>query len=134
MNCPRDGSELQPQKYLDLDIDRCPTCKGIWLDAPELDAIEDTVMTNDHDKGTMVWNPVQSDLICPKGGEKMQTFDYRLERLMIDVCPAGHGYWLDGGEEERVLQAMRDRLTGMERSAKAESEWGGLLRKLKIRG
>ena len=133
MNCPKDQTELVLEKMQDLEVDRCPTCKGIWLDYDELDAIEDKVMTDDHAKGTMQWNPQQTELLCPKCGSKLNTFDYRLERLQIEVCPNNHGFWLDAGEEERVKQAMQNRLAGQERAAKAESEWTGLLRKMKIR-
>jgi Zn-finger nucleic acid-binding protein len=131
MKCPIDQAELKPEKMQDFEVDRCPTCQGMWLDYPELDAIEDGVMTDDHGKGTMVWNPMQTELLCPVCSEKMNTFDYRLERLQIEVCPKGHGFWLDHGEEQRVVQAMKDRLAGRERSAKAESEWAGFLGRMR---
>jgi hypothetical protein len=38
--CPRDGAALSEQKLEGVAIDICPTCKGIWLDAGELEAIE----------------------------------------------------------------------------------------------
>ncbi len=133
MNCPKDHTELKIEQMQDITVDRCPTCQGMWLDYDELDAIEDQVMTDDHAKGTMQWNPTQTDLLCPKCGEKLNTFDYRLEKLQIEVCPKGHGFWLDAGEEKRVLEAMQNRIAGQERIAKAESEWTGLLRKLKVR-
>ena len=62
------------------------------------------------------------------GGEAERTF-------LVDVCPLGHGVWLDPGELEKAFQALevfsRTRAE-MERSgkvddalAKAESgEWG----------
>lgn len=131
MNCPKDQSELRLEKLQDIEIDRCPTCQGMWLDYVELDAIEDRVMTDDHGKGTMVWNPQQTDLLCPKCGKKMNTFDYRLEKLQIEVCPDGHGFWLDHGEEERVVKAMQDRIAGQERINKAQSEWAGFLGKMR---
>ena len=65
MNCPQDQTELVLEKLQDIDIDRCPQCKGMWLDYDELDAIEDEVMTDDHAKGTMEWNRQQSNLFCP---------------------------------------------------------------------
>jgi Zn-finger nucleic acid-binding protein len=131
MNCPKDQSELKMEKLQDVEVDRCPTCQGIWLDYEELDTIEDRVMTDDHAKGTMMWNPTQTELRCPTCGEKMNTFDYRLEKLHIEVCPKGHGFWLDHGEEQRVVKAMEDRIAGQERSRKAESEWAGFLGKMR---
>jgi hypothetical protein len=38
--CPRDGAKLQTQAYEGIDIDQCPTCKGIWLDAGELEHLQ----------------------------------------------------------------------------------------------
>ena len=38
MNCPKCGSTtLAPEKgALDIEIDRCPDCQGIWLDRGEI--------------------------------------------------------------------------------------------------
>lgn len=38
--CPVDGSTLLKEHSNQIIIDRCPSCKGIWLDAGELDAIK----------------------------------------------------------------------------------------------
>lgn len=37
--CPRDGSILSPRVEHGVNIEACPQCKGIWLDAGELEAI-----------------------------------------------------------------------------------------------
>jgi acetyl-CoA carboxylase beta subunit len=39
MHCPKCGQTLATEKYGTVDIDVCPTCKGLWLDATELDQI-----------------------------------------------------------------------------------------------
>ena len=39
--CPVDGSTLLKEDSNEIIIDRCPTCKGIWLDAGELEAIKE---------------------------------------------------------------------------------------------
>ncbi len=41
--CPRDGSEMAKELALLVVIDRCPTCKGVWLDAGELEQIRSSV-------------------------------------------------------------------------------------------
>ena len=38
--CPRDGAVLKTQIHEGVEIDQCPTCKGIWLDAGELEHLE----------------------------------------------------------------------------------------------
>jgi len=33
--CPKDGAELEPLTYQGVVVDRCPECKGTWLDDGE---------------------------------------------------------------------------------------------------
>ncbi len=39
MNCPVDGNELRMTERHGVEIDYCPTCRGVWLDRGELDKI-----------------------------------------------------------------------------------------------
>ena len=39
--CPVDGSTLLKEHNSEIIIDRCPTCKGVWLDAGEIEAIRE---------------------------------------------------------------------------------------------
>jgi len=39
MRCPKCGQELSPQQYGPVEIDVCPNCRGLWLDANELETI-----------------------------------------------------------------------------------------------
>lgn len=39
MNCPLDGSPLQMTERQGIEIDYCPTCRGVWLDRGELEKI-----------------------------------------------------------------------------------------------
>jgi hypothetical protein len=41
MNCPQDGTQLQMTAREGVEIDYCPTCRGVWLDRGELDKIID---------------------------------------------------------------------------------------------
>ena len=41
MNCPVDGTELKMSDRQGIEIDYCPTCRGVWLDRGELDKIVD---------------------------------------------------------------------------------------------
>ena len=46
--CPRCGNKLEEMKFIearDLLLDRCPKCKGIWLDKGELPKVEDIAAT-----------------------------------------------------------------------------------------
>lgn len=39
MNCPNDGTILVMSERSGIEIDYCPTCRGVWLDRGELDKI-----------------------------------------------------------------------------------------------
>jgi Zn-finger nucleic acid-binding protein len=39
MACPVDGSTLVMSERQGIEIDYCPTCRGVWLDRGELDKI-----------------------------------------------------------------------------------------------
>ena len=39
MRCPVDGSPLAMSDRQGIEIDYCPTCRGVWLDRGELDKI-----------------------------------------------------------------------------------------------
>ena len=39
MPCPTDGSQLVMSERSGIEIDYCPTCRGVWLDRGELDKI-----------------------------------------------------------------------------------------------
>lgn len=39
MACPVDGATLTMSERQGIEIDYCPTCRGVWLDRGELDKI-----------------------------------------------------------------------------------------------
>lgn len=39
MNCPVDNTTLAMTERQGVEIDYCPTCRGVWLDRGELDKI-----------------------------------------------------------------------------------------------
>jgi Zn-finger nucleic acid-binding protein len=39
MKCPKDGYDLSSSEYHGIQIETCPHCGGMWLDAGELEAV-----------------------------------------------------------------------------------------------
>jgi len=39
-HCPLDGSQMNKEVIFNVVIDRCPSCKGVWLDGGELDLVK----------------------------------------------------------------------------------------------
>ena len=42
LKCPKCGADLVTDDFRGVQIDRCPDCHGLWLDAGELDALKNT--------------------------------------------------------------------------------------------
>ena len=130
MNCPRCDSNLKVEKYKGIEVDRCVSCEGMWLEHHELDELEDKAMDDDDSKGTMITRSGPSELKCPNCQGGMLQFRYRYNELWLDVCELEHGFWLDKGEEKRVLELMEQRIKDLKRSGNAEQEWAKLLERV----
>nr|WP_028652862.1 zf-TFIIB domain-containing protein [Nocardioides halotolerans] len=46
MHCPTDGTTLTMSERSGIEIDYCPTCRGVWLDRGELDKIIERSLTH----------------------------------------------------------------------------------------
>ncbi len=53
--CPVDGSTLLKEHNNEILIDRCPTCKGVWLDAGEIEAIKEAATSQGMAVGMVVF-------------------------------------------------------------------------------
>ena len=123
MNCPRCDVALDEKKLKDIEVDHCPQCKGLWLDFHELDQLEDHSMDDDDSKGMVEYARRESDISCPHCHAVMETFNYRAHNLPIDHCKNQCGYWLDEGEEKKVLDIMKQRIQDLKRSSSAQDSW-----------
>jgi Zn-finger nucleic acid-binding protein len=114
MKCPRcQTSDLKPEMYESVEIDRCADCHGSWLDDGELIKI---IKTKEEiiskkvigDTLTSAFSGVsideqQSVEKCPKCPKAMTPINYNYSSgVVIDRCPDNHGVWLDGKELEKV--------------------------------
>lgn len=111
MRCPRDKSNLESEVYeADIEVDVCPSCRGMWLDKGELEKIEEV---HEHDYTEelklipnyignayeMARQKMLSDINCPRCGGEMSHREYAYcSQIIIDVCPNCEGIWLDEGE------------------------------------
>ncbi|MBK7318526.1 zf-TFIIB domain-containing protein [Candidatus Villigracilis affinis] len=125
MNCPKCNTELAKKYYKGMiEVDSCPNCRGMWLDFNELDKLEDAAFDDDAHKGSLIHHQAKTEFPCPHCGTALDEFQYRLYDLKLDYCVENsHGFWLDAGEDERVIAAMQKRSTEVKRKLDAESEW-----------
>ena len=132
MKCPNCETELKTAVRHGIAVDACPSCKGMWLNAQELDRLEDAAFDlGDEEKGTLVFAAEPSPRLCPECSQPLQGFQYRLYDLPLEFCGQGHGFYLDAGEDDRVLALMREEERRLKRSDKAEDRWGRHLKHLR---
>ena len=113
MVCPSCKVEMEQRKYEGVTVDRCSQCEGVWLDYGELRliaTIQERKFTEEELDAAMKADSrkrEESPVLCPKCDrpmEKRESHD-----TIVDMCPQGHGVWLDKGELERI-QIVRERL------------------------
>jgi len=131
MNCPRCDAELVVEDHEGIEVDRCLECKGMWLDYHELSELEGKSVGSDEVKGSIMGQTHPSNMNCPKCGNQMKKFNYRFYDLELDYCDEEHGFWLDKGEEDRVLQLMHEESQRSRRKQNAEQQWSDTLRKIR---
>lgn len=106
MKCPNCASPLIVLEIEDVEIDHCTTCKGVWLDAGELeillgaaenrDALMSSLKTQAGDR--------DRDIRCPICSKPAEIVTYGSEKkVTLDMCPQGHGLWFDDGELHDVI-------------------------------
>ncbi|MBN2144233.1 MAG: zf-TFIIB domain-containing protein [Candidatus Aureabacteria bacterium] len=115
MWCPKCPGKLEDKQIDDEKVRVCYLCEGIWLDKDQLDRI---ITTNLKNACGFPWKPKASvqeksgtsetDLDskkgrCPRCEAGMKQTSHKADpAVIIDICPNGHGIWLDGGEINRL--------------------------------
>ena len=127
LQCPRCWVMLNKEEVELLGpnviIDVCPKCQGIWFDNNELEKVLgtrklDSLLTK------RTGTESRSKLKCPRCGAMMD-LEYA-EDVELDVCPGGHGAWLDYGEMERLKELTE---AGDDKEVEAGAEWEEMMAK-----
>ncbi len=129
MKCPNCKSDLVPAVRHQLQVNLCPSCKGMWLEQPELGQLEDEAFDfGDRWKGTLVFNSAATTHQCPECSAFLRHFRYRFYDLQMEFCPNQDGYWLEDNEDTRVLELMKKEEADLQRKLLAEDRWAATLR------
>lgn len=100
--CPVCQAPLAPVTLHRQDLDRCPSCRGLFLDRGELGAIitmvaiAREVVLEEPDIDTVPDLERQREIRCPADGTRMHPVD--AAGIILDACPDCGGIWLDSGE------------------------------------
>ncbi len=123
MKCPKCNTDLVVQTRHGMQVYSCVNDHGMWFDAQEFDQLENEGLSNEHDKGTLVFSSTPSQYKCPKCNSQLRQFDYRLYGLTLEYCENKDGFWLDAGEDDKILQLMRNRKKQVSTDRDEEAEW-----------
>lgn len=127
-SCPRCTYPLQTREGPGLQIDRCPRCRGFFLDPGETAQLYGLSA----EPASWVHSEVASSrgrsrLSCPAGHGSMEIF--RLSHgevaLDVDVCRQCKGLWLDASEDRHLVEIVNAFHNDKSAQLQAESNAGG---------
>ncbi len=114
MKCPFNEVDLVKEMYEGVELDKCPKCRGLWLDPGELERIQRTQEVDYSSRLQEAVNAAaaaynherqlqEQALACPACGVTMEKQEHGFNKwVVIDFCPGCRGIWLDEGELEAL--------------------------------
>ncbi|MCE5185731.1 MAG: zf-TFIIB domain-containing protein [Planctomycetaceae bacterium] len=108
MNCPTCRQPMLVLELEEIEIDYCSACRGMWLDAGELELLlGENAQALDLLRSFRAAETGEQKRKCPiclKNMDKVHVGVPGQSQELIDRCPKYHGLWFDGGELQRILQ------------------------------
>jgi Zn-finger nucleic acid-binding protein len=114
--CPKCDVELKPESIGPVEVDECPSCKGIWFDKDELRQAKDSTDSDLNWMDFEIWKHADQfkskacPRKCPACGEPLVTLEYGASAVAIDYCKACKGTWLDRDEFKKITEALEEEL------------------------
>src|SRR5262249_8227304 len=109
MNCPSCATPtlVETMARGGVLIDCCKTCKGIWLDRGEVFLFSRKPRQLEELLAMESTGPVASGRHCPRCRAGLGEVPFLRPDLLVAQCPECEGYWFDGGELEKAIEADR---------------------------
>jgi Zn-finger nucleic acid-binding protein len=114
--CPVDGSTLEQYTVESIEVEKCPKCLGLWFTKDEIRQAEEAEGVDENWMGFDLWadqeafTAEKSTRKCPVCSQDMASILYAHTGVKVDYCLDEHGIWLDPGEFEGIIDALRDEL------------------------
>ena len=117
LTCVKCNSVLDRATFEGLEVDLCPRCGGLWLDRgevtraarlPETEISRLRKLMTESDEPPPL--PTESAANCPACDGQLS--EVLLGTVHVEYCSSCHGIFLDRGELEEALQAVRERESG----------------------
>jgi Zn-finger nucleic acid-binding protein len=112
--CVKCNSILDKATFQGLEVDLCPKCGGLWLDRGEIsraaklpEAELARLRTLMSGKSGPPPVPTENKAPCPACPGKLS--EVLLGNVHVDYCASCHGIFLDRGELQEAVEAVRAR-------------------------
>lgn len=109
MDCPKCSTQvLVPEKSpKGVEIDRCPTCRGIWLDKDKVFAFtpKKEALSKILQEGFQLTVPTSR--ACPRCAKLMKQARLEPKKLLLETCLGCGGIWMDD-DELQILLSMAE--------------------------
>ena len=128
MNCPRCIGALAKEEINGIRLERCPECKGMFLERGELDRValphSGDLEFSSLDEETFKHSDAHGPADCPRcESSTMKKVEFNIYTgIILDYCESCSGFWLDGRELSRINEEVRS----LNEAAKDESPSGML--------
>ena len=113
MNCPRCRTTLSKTTLDSIEVESCPSCRGMLLDHGELDRLakphDGDLEYSTLDAETFDHEDVHGIIDCPRcDGESMKKVEFNIyTEIILDYCGQCRAFWLDGSEMGRINEEVR---------------------------
>jgi len=119
VKCPACGAKLRLVRGRDIEVDVCPSCRGLFFDRGELKTFIDSCIEKVPEgkapsalpsrkeplPGALV---PQANRTCPRCNKPMTTFNYAYDsNIFLDRCWNCGGIWADEGEIAAASHFLR---------------------------
>lgn len=103
MKCPKCTSTLEQVVYEGIEVDRCTSCKGIWFDIGEMEALRTTKAAASIDVDDTRAGTQMSEIDrypCPRcsSGAMVRMVDPKQSHIWYEKCGSCGGSFFDAGE------------------------------------
>ncbi len=103
--CPKCAKPMSSWQPADIEIDHCPSCKGLWFDATELKRHLVNIGGRELAQRPEGGEPLS--LPCPRCDGQALLGSSLLD-VSVESCPRCEGVFLDLGEVHELLGALSE--------------------------
>ncbi|MBU4204941.1 zf-TFIIB domain-containing protein [Patescibacteria group bacterium] len=116
INCPNCKKEtLEKAILLNVEVDYCTKCFGLWFDQDELRLAKDKKDENLNWLDIDLWRDIKkfnvsrSNRLCPHCRMPLYEVQYDKSKVTVDLCNLCKGIWLDKKEFEKIIKYLKEK-------------------------